>query len=58
MRASPRAKLALTAVVAAHGIMVAVMSMTPLHLQELVSTGPVGAMWVTRAATPWVPTPW
>ncbi|GAP60175.1 uncharacterized MFS-type transporter YddS [Arthrobacter sp. Hiyo1] len=28
--------------VAAHGIMVAVMSMTPLHLQELVSTGPVG----------------
>jgi MFS family permease len=42
VRASPRAKLALTAVVAAHGIMVAVMSMTPLHLQELVSTAPVG----------------
>ncbi|MDI2033838.1 MFS transporter [Paenarthrobacter nitroguajacolicus] len=36
VRASPRALLALAAVVAAHGVMVAVMSMTPLHLQQLV----------------------
>nr|WP_306422546.1 MFS transporter [Paenarthrobacter aurescens] len=36
VRSSPRAILALAAVVAAHGVMVAVMSMTPLHLQQLV----------------------
>ncbi|MFI2562800.1 MFS transporter [Paenarthrobacter sp. NPDC018779] len=36
IRSSPRALLALAAVVAAHGVMVAVMSMTPLHLQQLV----------------------
>jgi MFS family permease len=36
VRASPQAVLALAAVVAAHGVMVAVMSMTPLHLQQLV----------------------
>ncbi|WOH16797.1 MFS transporter [Paenarthrobacter sp. GOM3] len=35
VRSSPQAMLALTAVVAAHGVMVAVMSMTPLHLQQL-----------------------
>ncbi|TVU66312.1 MFS transporter [Paenarthrobacter nitroguajacolicus] len=36
VRSSPLAILALAAVVAAHGVMVAVMSMTPLHLQQLV----------------------
>ncbi|SDW55798.1 Predicted arabinose efflux permease, MFS family [Arthrobacter sp. yr096] len=36
VRSSPQALLALAAVVAAHGVMVAVMSMTPLHLQQLV----------------------
>ncbi|YCK80056.1 MFS transporter [Arthrobacter sp. D3-18] len=36
VRSSPEAILALAAVVAAHGVMVAVMSMTPLHLQQLV----------------------
>ena len=36
VRSSPQAILALAAVVAAHGVMVAVMSMTPLHLQQLV----------------------
>lgn len=36
VRSSPLALLALAAVVAAHGIMVSVMSMTPLHLQQLV----------------------
>ncbi|MFJ6534930.1 MFS transporter [Paenarthrobacter sp. NPDC091711] len=36
VRSSPKAMLALAAVVAAHGVMVAVMSMTPLHLQQLV----------------------
>lgn len=36
VRSSPLALLALAAVVAAHGVMVAVMSMTPLHLQQLV----------------------
>ncbi len=36
VRSSPEATLALAAVVAAHGVMVAVMSMTPLHLQQLV----------------------
>ncbi|MEQ4565780.1 MFS transporter [Paenarthrobacter sp. CAP02] len=35
VRSSPQAMLALTAVVGAHGVMVAVMSMTPLHLQQL-----------------------
>lgn len=42
VRSSPQAMLALTSVIAAHGIMVAVMSMTPLHLQELVSGGTAG----------------
>ncbi|MHA7198238.1 MFS transporter [Arthrobacter alkaliphilus] len=42
VRASPRAMLALVAVVAAHGIMVAVMSMTPLHLQELANVRAAG----------------
>ncbi|UXM89776.1 MFS transporter [Paenarthrobacter sp. JL.01a] len=37
VRASRRAVLSLAAVVAAHGVMVAVMSMTPLHLQQLVA---------------------
>ncbi|MEV7662355.1 MFS transporter [Paenarthrobacter sp. NPDC089316] len=36
VRSSPQAFLALAAVVAAHGVMVAIMSMTPLHLQQLV----------------------
>lgn len=36
-RSSPRAILALAAVVGAHAVMVGVMSMTPLHLQELVA---------------------
>ncbi|VXB34877.1 MFS transporter [Arthrobacter sp. 9V] len=36
VRSSPQAMVALAAVVAAHGVMVAVMSMTPLHLQQLV----------------------
>jgi len=36
VRASPKAMMALAAVVAAHAVMVAVMSMTPLHLQQLV----------------------
>ncbi|WP_309074424.1 MFS transporter [Paenarthrobacter sp.] len=36
VRSSPQAILALAAIVAAHGVMVAVMSMTPLHLQQLV----------------------
>ncbi|MDQ0756536.1 MFS transporter [Arthrobacter sp. B3I4] len=39
-RSSPRAKLALLAIVAAHGCMAAVMSMTPLHLQ-LLTEGPL-----------------
>ncbi|MBT8160406.1 MULTISPECIES: MFS transporter [Arthrobacter] len=43
VRSSPHAMLALASVIAAHGIMVAVMSMTPLHLQELVSNGAAGA---------------
>lgn len=42
VRASPQAVLALAAVVAAHGVMVAVMSMTPLHLQQLVGGSHVG----------------
>ncbi|SDO89486.1 Predicted arabinose efflux permease, MFS family [Arthrobacter sp. ok909] len=40
---SPRARLALFAIVAAHGCMVAVMSMTPLHLQ-LLAEGPMADM--------------
>ena len=43
IRASPRARLALLAVIAAHGCMAAVMSMTPLHLQ-LVTEGPLADM--------------
>jgi MFS family permease len=37
IRKSPAALLALAAVVGAHAVMVGVMSMTPLHLQELVA---------------------
>jgi MFS family permease len=37
IRSSRPALLALAAVVTAHGVMVAVMSMTPLHLQQLVT---------------------
>lgn len=40
VRSAPRARLALLAVVAAHGCMAAVMSMTPLHLQ-LLTEGPL-----------------
>ena len=40
VRASPRVRLALLAVIAAHGCMAAVMSMTPLHLQ-LLTEGPL-----------------
>ena len=36
VRSSPLSLLALAAVVSAHGIMVSIMSMTPLHLQQLV----------------------
>ena len=39
IRSSPGAGLAVSAVVAAHGIMVAVMSMTPLHLQQVTVGG-------------------
>jgi MFS family permease len=42
IRGSRAAMLAVAAVVGAHAMMVGVMSMTPLHLQELVS-GPVGS---------------
>ncbi|MDR6987351.1 MFS family permease [Paenarthrobacter nitroguajacolicus] len=42
VRSSPLAMLALAAVVAAHGVMVAVMSMTPLHLQQLVGGSHAG----------------
>ena len=41
--ASPRAGLALLAVIAAHGCMAAVMSMTPLHLQ-LLTEGPLAGV--------------
>jgi MFS family permease len=37
VRSSPAALLALAAVVGAHAVMVGVMSMTPLHLQDLVA---------------------
>ena len=43
IQAAPRARLALLAVIAAHGCMAAVMSMTPLHLQ-LLTEGPLGDM--------------
>ncbi|MET4136120.1 MFS transporter [Pseudarthrobacter sp. PvP090] len=43
IRASPRAALALLAIIAAHGCMAAVMSMTPLHLQ-LLTEGPLAGM--------------
>lgn len=43
IRASPRAGLALLAIVAAHGCMAAVMTMTPLHLQ-LLAEGPLTDM--------------
>ncbi|MBO1269417.1 MFS transporter [Arthrobacter cavernae] len=42
VRASPHATLALLAIVAAHGIMVAVMSMTPLHLQQMLGGSHAG----------------
>ena len=42
VRSSSRAILALAAVVAAHGVMVAIMSMTPLHLQQLVGGSHAG----------------
>lgn len=42
VRSSPQALLALAAVIAAHGVMVAVMSMTPLHLQQLVDGSHAG----------------
>ncbi|MFS2089353.1 MFS transporter [Paenarthrobacter nicotinovorans] len=42
VRSSPEALLALAAVIAAHGVMVAVMSMTPLHLQQLVDGSHAG----------------
>ncbi|UVJ41477.1 MFS transporter [Arthrobacter sp. CJ23] len=42
VRASPQASLALLAIVAAHGIMVAVMSMTPLHLQQMLGGSSAG----------------
>ncbi|WP_457971479.1 MFS transporter [Arthrobacter sp. D1-17] len=42
IRRAPAAILALAAVVGAHAVMVGVMSMTPLHLQEIVA-GPAGA---------------
>ena len=48
IRASPRARLALLAVIAAHGCMAAVMSMTPLHLQ-LLTEGPLADMPAGRA---------
>lgn len=43
IQAAPRARLALLAVIAAHGCMAAVMSMTPLHLQ-LLTEGPLADM--------------
>ena len=43
VQASPRARLALLAVITAHGCMAAVMSMTPLHLQ-LLTEGPLATM--------------
>ncbi|WP_458109450.1 MFS transporter [Arthrobacter sp. R3-55] len=42
VRSSRLAMLALAAVVAAHGVMVAIMSMTPLHLQQLVGGSHAG----------------
>ncbi|BCW10716.1 tetracycline resistance protein [Arthrobacter sp. NtRootA4] len=42
VRSSPQALLALAAIIAAHGVMVAVMSMTPLHLQQLVDGSHAG----------------
>ncbi|MDQ4489606.1 MFS transporter [Sinomonas sp. ASV486] len=43
IRTSPGAGLAVAGVVVAHAVMVAVMSMTPLHLQQ-VTVAPMGAM--------------
>ena len=48
--ASPRARLALLATIAAHGCMAAVMSMTPLHLQ-LLAEGPMASMPAGHAHT-------
>ncbi|MDV8148159.1 MFS transporter [Arthrobacter sp. B10-11] len=49
-RSSPAAVLALAAVVGAHAVMVGVMSVTPLHLQELVA-GPGTAAHAGHAAS-------
>ncbi|WLQ06021.1 MFS transporter [Arthrobacter oryzae] len=49
-RSSPAAVLALSAVVGAHAVMVGVMSVTPLHLQELVA-GPGTATHAGHAAS-------
>jgi MFS family permease len=43
IRSSPGAGLAVAGVVGAHGVMVAVMSMTPLHLQQVTVGGISGA---------------
>lgn len=51
VRSSPRAALALGAVVAAHGVMVAIMSMTPLHLQQLVGGSHAGHHGGTTEST-------
>ncbi|MFJ5958588.1 MFS transporter [Paenarthrobacter sp. NPDC092416] len=51
VRSSPRAVLALAAVVVAHGVMVAIMSMTPLHLQQLVGGPHAGHHGATDAGT-------
>ncbi|UZX03361.1 MFS transporter [Arthrobacter sp. CDRTa11] len=50
IRSSPKAGLALLAIVAAHACMAAVMSMTPLHLQ-LLSEGPLASHGAGHAHT-------
>jgi len=51
VRSSPLALLGLSAVIAAHGVMVAVMSMTPLHLQQLVGGSHAGHHGATTDST-------
>ncbi|MCP2046793.1 UNVERIFIED_ORG: MFS family permease [Paenarthrobacter nicotinovorans] len=51
VRSSPLALLGLSAVIAAHGVMVAVMSMTPLHLQQLVGGSNAGHHGATTDST-------
>ncbi|WP_314323602.1 MFS transporter [Paenarthrobacter ilicis] len=51
IRSSPLAMVALAAVVAAHAVMVAVMSMTPLHLQQLVAGSHAGHRGSTSEST-------